>query len=248
MLHALRHKVWFHSLEFLNDRFAYDGVGPVWTDRTRFGWLSGLEQAAPVILREYDDYVGRGGIVPSIEDTSSDAGAVYGHETWDMLHLFLVGRRIEYVCAEFRQTEAALQAIPGLRHAKFSVLGADRHHVPAHRDGFNGVLRVHLALRVPASGECYLEVDGTRVDWQPGKAFVFNPGLRHHVRKTANERRLVLIADFVRPTPPWLYRRTERYYSTLAAKAEVQDAYRRYEDILRNQCAAPHDTATRDMQ
>jgi beta-hydroxylase len=218
-------------VEFLNRRFSLLGAGPIWFAGEELPWLREMEAAAGDIAKELATYRREGGWVPPIDATSPGASSVYGNTTWDMLHLYLVGRRIDRVCRFFPQTLRVLEAMPDLRHAKFSVLGADRHHVPRHRDGFNGVLRMHLALDVP-KGDCFMKVNGERVDWRAGRAFVFDPGCVHEVFKEAAEPRTVLIADFIRPTPAWVRWNSVRVYAELGRRPEVEAVYRKYGELF----------------
>ena len=57
----------------------------------------------------------------------------------------------------------------------FSILEPGKR-IPPHRGPFNGVLRVHLGLLVPAPAEkCGLRVAGSEHFWQEGRAFVYHP-------------------------------------------------------------------------
>jgi aspartyl/asparaginyl beta-hydroxylase (cupin superfamily) len=220
----------FRALEYCNRRFCSVGSGPVWGADT-FSWLAELGAARDVILSEFDAYTAAGRRVPEINETEPGASKVYGPERWDMLHLYLVGHRIQPICEKFPATLGLLSRLPGLCHAKFSLLGRDRHHVPPHRDGYNGVLRMHLALRVP-EGECYIRVGGRRLDWEDGQAFVFDPGVEHEVHKSACEDRLVLIADFHRPAPFWLQPWSRRFYAAIGQRPEVREVRRRYRELF----------------
>lgn len=216
----------FAALEFLNARLSTVGRGPVW-DQEAFPWLDQLNAATPAINAEFAAYAASGAYLPDVQDMEAGSAQLYGPQRWEMLHLHLVGRRIAPVCARFPETERLLSQVPGLCHAKFSVLGAERHHVPRHRDGYNGVLRLHLPLQVPP-GDCYIEVAGRRVDWRVGHGFVFDPGCQHEVYKAAKQERVVLIADFFRPGPAWLGARSRRFYQGLSQRPEVQAAYECY--------------------
>lgn len=218
------------ALEHCNRRFSAVGTGPVW-DEITFPWLVVLNQAAAEILEEFDRYVDGGRHVPEINETDPGASKLYGTERWEMLHLFLMSAKLAAVCAYFPRTLALLESIPQMRHAKFSILGADRHHVPRHRDSYNGVLRMHLPLRVP-SGNCYIDIAGQRMDWKPGHAFVFDPGMQHEVFKEAAESRVILIADFLRPAPDWLRHWSERHYRRLGRSPQVQSVIARYHQIF----------------
>lgn len=232
MLNRLLWRSRFNALEWCNRQFSAVGRGPVWTS-AELPWLEDLNAATGVIGEEFAQYVQQGGKVPGIAETDRGSDQVYGKERWDMLHMYLLGIKIDPICKQFPRTMQALARVPNLCHAKFSVLGADRHHVPVHRDAYNGVLRLHLPLTVPA-GDCYIKVAGQRVDWQVGKPFAFDPGCQHEVVKQAAQERVILIADFLRPGPDWLHRWSKDTYAGFARKAEIQRVLQRYRDIFGN--------------
>lgn len=223
-------KARFRTLEACNRRLSPVGSGPVWRSDT-FPWLAEIAAGQEAILVEFDAWLEQGRRIPEIGETDPGSHEIYGRERWDMLHLYVVGHRNAPLCRQFPGTEALLQVLPGLCHASFSVLGSDRHHVPAHRDGYNGVLRMHLPLRIPP-GDCFIRVGTERIDWRVGDPFVFDPGIVHEVRKDAAEPRLILIADFFRPGPAWLQRWSRAFYTTLGDRPEVRAVRERYRQLF----------------
>ncbi|MEJ6472786.1 aspartyl/asparaginyl beta-hydroxylase domain-containing protein [Pseudoalteromonas piscicida] len=214
ILKLLSHQ-YFVFIEKLNKKFTQVPGGPVWRSG-EFEWMRELERHTDVILQEYREYLAQGRIVPEIHEIDPDAYKSVGNNDWEMLHLYLMGSPIEEVCKQFPKTLQVLSHIPGFCHVKFSILPAERHSVPRHRDAFNGVLRTHLALKVPSEGNCYLEVDGESVEWQRGKCFVFDPGSQHSVVKEAKQERVILIVDFHRPLPNWLSNLSKNLYTNLS--------------------------------
>lgn len=96
-------------------------------------------------------------------------------------------------------TAQALQEIPGLRTAFFSIPEPGKR-LPPHRGPYNGVLRLHLGLVVPAPHErCWIRVGAETRHWEPGEVLVFDDALDHEVHNDTEGVRVVLFGDFVRP-------------------------------------------------
>lgn len=81
----------------------------------------------------------------------------------------------------------------------FSILEAGKR-IPLHKGPYNGVLRLHLGLRVPEPREqCWIEVDGQRYAWREGEAVIFDDLYPHQVHNDTEGLRAVLFVDFERP-------------------------------------------------
>ncbi|UXI66279.1 aspartyl/asparaginyl beta-hydroxylase domain-containing protein [Tahibacter amnicola] len=211
-------------------RFSPIGSGPVWR-RDSLAWLARIEQAHGAISDEFARWLDGGHRVPDKEDLAPGTTSHYGPERWELLHLMLCGERIAPVAPHFPATLAALAVIPDIRTVMFSRLPPERKHIPRHRDGESGTLRMHLGLKVPASGVCQIEIAGQPLAWKVGEAFVMDVGANEHeVRKDADEERIILIVDFLHPLPSWVAWLQRRFYAVhvgLQAKAMMQSAYAR---------------------
>lgn len=91
--------------------------------------------------------------------------------------------------------------------AFFSVLEPNVELLP-HMGYYKGVLRYHLALIVPPAGKsltgsphCYLEVDGTKFEWEVGKDVMFDDCRLHSAYNRSTTDRVVLLLDIKRPLP-----------------------------------------------
>ena len=70
----------------------------------------------------------------------------------------------------------------------------------AHGDPAKGVIRYHLAFKVPRDREnCFIEVDGQRYHWKEGEGVVFDDVFDHWVRNDTDEYRVILFVDILRP-------------------------------------------------
>jgi beta-hydroxylase len=96
--------------------------------------------------------------------------------------------------ARCRETSRVLASIPTLVGAGFSMLGP-RSRVHVHRDHYApGVVRCHLALRVP--GGCLLQIEGRTLRWEEGRCLVFDGQIEHEAVNPSDQPRVVLLADF----------------------------------------------------
>jgi beta-hydroxylase len=94
----------------------------------------------------------------------------------------------------------ALQKIPGLKTAMFSIFDPGKH-LPAHRGPYNGVLRLHLGLIVPEPREkIAIRVDKQVCHWSEGKVLIFDDAYEHEAWNHSDKTRVVLFVDFVKPT------------------------------------------------
>jgi beta-hydroxylase len=97
-------------------------------------------------------------------------------------------------CADFPETYNLLKNMPAVSTALFSILEPGVN-IPAHTGKFSGIYRYHLALAVPATGECYIDVNGTPYYWKTGEGILFNDTYLHYVKNNSTEYRIVLFLD-----------------------------------------------------
>jgi len=74
-------------------------------------------------------------------------------------------------------------------------------YLKPHRGPYNGVLRLHLGLLVPATPPqtVAIRVDNEVCHWQEGKVLIFDDSYEHEAWNHSNETRVVLFVDFVKP-------------------------------------------------
>ena len=97
------------------------------------------------------------------------------------------------------ETWAAVQHIPGLKTAMFSIFEPGKHC--AHRGPYNGVLRLHLGLIVPGTARQASPSASTDqvCHWQEGKVLIFDDAYEHEAWNHTDKMRVVLFVDFVKP-------------------------------------------------
>ncbi len=120
---------------------------------------------------------------------------------WNVFLLYAVGERPEANRARCPQTCAVLDRIPGLFQAFFSILEGGKS-IPEHCGPYRGYLRYHLPLLVPARNPPSIRVHDVRHTWQEGRSVLFDDSWDHEVYNDADDIRVVLIVDVLRPLPP----------------------------------------------
>jgi beta-hydroxylase len=194
-------KFFFHCVEAAQRRIARGslvGDRPIF-DNTQFPWVAALEAQAPAIARELEAVLANPGRLPAFHEISPDVATITQDHQWQTFVFLGYGMRAQRNLARCPATAAALEGIPGLRTAFFSILSPGKK-IPLHRGPYNGVLRLHLALKVPHQREkCWIEVDGQRYVWQANRAVIFDDAYPHQVHNDTDETRVVLFVDFERP-------------------------------------------------
>ena len=168
-------------------------------DSADFPWAAMLEKNFPVIQRELDRVMEFRESLPKLHELQREQYRVSSGIIWKVFVLSgwgHVSESGERMCPE---TARILREIPGVRSALFSILDAGAQ-IPEHRGHIKGLLRGHLAVRVPKEREkCFLRVDDKVCHWEEGKLLVFDDSYRHEVQNNTNEERIVLLLHFDRP-------------------------------------------------
>lgn len=164
-----------------------------------FPWLPGFKAAWPSILSEAQAVLPHLARLPAFQDISKEVGYITHDDRWKTFMLLGYGERAETNLQRCPSTAKALQRIPGIRTAFFSILEPGKR-LPPHRGPYNGVLRLHLGLIVPEPAEhCWIRVGSEHRHWQPGEVLIFDDALNHEVHNDTDGVRVVLFIDFLRP-------------------------------------------------
>lgn len=167
--------------------------------KAAFPFVSLLEEHHAEIRKELDQVLAARHSLPSFHHISPDQKRISRGDKWKAFVLCGFGERSERNCRQCPNTAALLEAIPGLQSAWFSIISPG-YKIPRHRGVTKGVLRVHLALKVPRERErCYMIVDAETVSWEEGRCIVFDDTRHHEVCNDTDEERVVLLVDFDRP-------------------------------------------------
>ena len=166
-----------------------------------FAWLAELEVNWRAI-RDEADWARDLHVIP--QDTRKlNPLSVPVLGAWELLPLRTHRGWVAPVIEYFPATVRLLRRIPELRCADLAVLKAGSSIVPHHGTNW-GVLRAHLALRVPeGEGRCELTfpADSASQPWRDGEAFIFDDMREHGAVNERSGDRLVLLIEVDRPLP-----------------------------------------------
>lgn len=158
-----------------------------------------MEKAALAVRAELDQVLSHREDLPNFQDISIDQASISNDEGWKTFFFKAYGFRSEANCRRCPRTAELVDSVPGMVTAFFSILSPGKH-LPPHRGPWRGVLRYHLALKVPepasASG---IRVGGEEAHWEEGKGLLFDDGYQHEAWNGADDVRVVLFCDVLRP-------------------------------------------------
>lgn len=166
--------------------------------------------------------------LPSFQDISPDQYRISPDDLWKTFVFVGFGDRSELNCELCPETAKALELVPNLETAFFSILAPGKH-VPEHRGVSKGMVRAHLGLRVPEDSEqCWMDCGESRIEWREGELVFFDDTYQHAVWNNTDEERAVLLFDFERPM-----KTSGRWLSRLMMRLLRSTAY--FKDARRNQ-------------
>ena len=186
-----------------------------WTQMLREEWEAIRDEAVRVALV--------GHAAPSLATVSPDHRAIAEVDKWRSFFLWGYGYPIDDNLARCPRTRAAIERIPGLNTAFFSIL-APGTHIPDHRGVTKGLITCHLGLIVPREGDVRMRVDDRIVRWAEGETLVFDDTYRHEVWNDTAATRVVLLIQFKRPLRnpgKWI---ADRFLNIVKRSAFVQEA------------------------
>jgi aspartyl/asparaginyl beta-hydroxylase (cupin superfamily) len=185
-------------VERMNLRCSKVGNPPVY-DLATFPWAHEIEREWTLIRAELDHVLVRKRDLPSFHDISTDVATISTDSGWKTFFLTGYGHTSANNTALCPETWRIVQKIPGLRTAMFSIFEPGKH-LPAHRGPYNGVLRLHLGLKVPPyPDKIAIRVDKQICHWQEGRALIFDDAFEHEAWNHSDETRVVLFVDFDKP-------------------------------------------------
>lgn len=120
--------------------------------------------------------------------------------SWEVLAFYALGERFEVNCNLCPRTARAVESVPGMISAAFSVL-APGAQIRPHVGYTASVLRCHLGLIVPE--ECALRVGDETRAWEEGKCIIFDDTVLHSAWNKSERQRVVLLIDFQRGERPF---------------------------------------------
>ena len=164
-----------------------------------FPWIEKLEAQFPHIRDEALKILEREQEIPSLASVSRDQRRIAAPDKWKSYFLYGFGYRAAKNCAACPNSAAAVAAIPGLVTAYFSILKPGTH-IPRHRGISKALLTVHLGISVPEpKSGCRMNLDGSLIEWEAGRAIVFDDTYYHEVWNDTAMTRVVLLLHVKRP-------------------------------------------------
>ncbi len=165
-------------------------------------WTKSVEKMHPSIKLECLDILRQLSYISNFDDVLPGQRALNQGDQWKSFYLMAMGKTVPQHAKQCPQTMKALEDIPGVMNAFFSILKPGTH-IPAHRGPYSGILRYHLGVIIPG-GDVGIRVGENLCRWNEAKSLVFDDGFTHEAWNHTRELRVVLFVDLARPLPePW---------------------------------------------
>jgi ornithine lipid ester-linked acyl 2-hydroxylase len=168
-------------------------------DPQQFPWVTELEANWQTIRQELDALLLQLNRIPNFQQISVDQYDITQDDRWKTYFFYGYGLKAEHNCLRCPETTRLIEQVPGMKTAFFSIL-LPHKHIPEHCGPYRGVVRYHLALKVPQPPTgCGICVGGETRYWQEGKSLLFDDTFPHAAWNETEDIRVVLFLDFVRP-------------------------------------------------
>jgi beta-hydroxylase len=194
-----------------------------------FPWVGRMEEMVPAVRAELDEVLSYRDELPNFQDISIDQASISNDDGWKTFFFLGYGFRSEANCRRCPKTAALLDSIPGLVTGFFSILSPGKH-IPPHRGPWRGVVRYHLALKVPEPAQASgIKVGGEEAHWEEGKSLLFDDGYTHEAWNGTDGVRVVLFCDVLRPLRPPADQVNRALIKAISWSPFIQDARNRHE-------------------
>jgi len=206
------------------------GDHPVF-DNKDFEWVKLLEDSSIQILGEYNDFINTfsNDELLSMHELSAAQRPLSSDAKWKVIPLLLFNEVNTATTLMMPRTTSMINSIPVITTCFFSILHPGKH-IPPHRGPYAGVLRCHLALKVPKdSSNCWIRVANEKCQWESGKVLIFDDTYEHEAFNNTNEIRVVLFIDFLRPLPKDLAEKNRDIIDFFQHSEFVKDPKSKYE-------------------
>jgi ornithine lipid ester-linked acyl 2-hydroxylase len=194
-----------------------------------FSWIPQLEAQWRAMRAELDDVLTYRDDLPNFQDISVDQASITDDDRWKTFFFWGYGFRSDVNCARCPATARLLAGVPGLTTAFFSILSPHKC-IGEHRGPWRGVLRYHLALRVPEPRDrAGISVGGEVAHWEEGHSLLFDDGYEHHAWNDTDGVRVVLFVDVIRPLKPPAQQLNRAVIAAIGRSPYIRDARNRHE-------------------
>jgi ornithine lipid ester-linked acyl 2-hydroxylase len=187
----------FHWVERQNLKYSKVGNPPVF-DNAVFPWAAEIEREWQAIRAELDRLLVRKNELPGFHEIAKDVETISTDRNWRSFLICAYGHKSKQAIRTCPETWRVVQKIPGLKSAMFSIFEPGKH-LSTHRGPYNGVLRFHLGLIVPKTGDIGIRVSDQVCRWEEGRALIFDDAYRHEAWNHSDQVRVVLFVDFAKP-------------------------------------------------
>lgn len=163
-----------------------------------FPWVKELENKTDVIRAELDRVLADPDRLPELKKISPDHNRI-ARKAWKAFFLYGYGHRAELGCRLCPETAKAVEQIPNLESAFFSIL-LPGMHIKKHKGPTKSLMVCHLGVKIPMDSEkCVIRVDDEIRPWEEGKVLVLDDTHEHEVWNDTDEIRVVLLMHVRRP-------------------------------------------------
>jgi ornithine lipid ester-linked acyl 2-hydroxylase len=183
------------NLEKLFARFSLIGDATFF-DVQQFSWATTLEANWLTIRQELEGVLQNVDELPNFQDISTDQYSITQDHRWKTYFFYAYGIKASKNCEKCPETTHLIEQVPGMKTAFFSIL-LPHKQIPEHRGPYKGLIRYHLGLKVPQA--CGIRVGSDTRHWEEGKSLIFDDTFPHEAWNQADEMRVILFLDFVRP-------------------------------------------------
>jgi beta-hydroxylase len=164
-----------------------------------FPWTAELQRQVPVIRAEADAIMRHREAIPPFRDFAPGHERIVGADDWRSFFFWGYGYPVPENLARCPDTARALQEVPGLISAIYSIVPPGAH-IKRHKGVNKAIMTLHLGLRVPRDAErCRIEAGDMQDYWREGEAFVLDDTYPHEVWNETDETRIILLVQFRRP-------------------------------------------------
>ena len=167
--------------------------------KEEFPWIPQMEAAAPKIREEVLALLETKQHLPNFQEISKDQDQLTQDDHWKTVFFEAYGITSKANRERCPETAKAIDQVPNMKLAMLSIFSGNKH-VPAHRGPYKGVIRYHLGLVVPQpEGSARIRVGDQTRAWVEGESLVFDDSFNHEAWNDAQDDRVVLFLDVVRP-------------------------------------------------
>lgn len=136
-------------------------------------------------------------------------------KNWRTFYLYCYGEKPAANRALCPKTTAILNNISSVQQAFFSILEGGKS-IPPHEGPYCGIIRYHLALKVPQENPPSIRIKDQYYTWREGHSVMFDDTWEHEVKNNSKEVRVVLFIDVMRRhVPPYLLKMNKLLIASL---------------------------------